>query len=39
LPISIFLLKKATTVTIDIGFNFYDVNAKNWKWQKATKDD
>jgi hypothetical protein len=26
-------------VTIDIGFNFYDVNAKNWLWRKATKYD
>jgi hypothetical protein len=22
-------------VTIDIGFNFYDVNTKNWVWRKA----
>jgi len=26
-------------VTIDIGFNFYDINAKNWVWRKADKYD
>jgi hypothetical protein len=22
------------TVTVDLGFNFYDVNAQNWHWEK-----
>jgi hypothetical protein len=26
-------------VTIDIGFNFYDVNAKNWQWRRSNKYD
>lgn len=26
-------------ITIDIGFNFYDVNAKNWIWKKANEYD
>ena len=26
-------------VTIDIGFNFYDVNEKIWVWRKATEND
>ncbi len=26
-------------LTIDIGFNFYDVNAKNWVWRKADEYD
>jgi hypothetical protein len=30
---------KGKPVTIDIGFNFYDVNAKNWVWGKADKYD
>jgi len=30
---------KGKPVTIDIGFNFYDVNAKNWVWRKADKYD
>jgi len=32
-------LVKSKPVIIDIGFNFYDVNAKNWQWRKATKFD
>jgi hypothetical protein len=28
-------LVKGKPVTIDIGFNFYDVNAKTWQWRKA----
>jgi hypothetical protein len=27
------------SVIIDIGFNFYDVNAQNWQWRKITKYD
>lgn len=26
-------------ITIDIGFNFYDVNVKNWQWRKITEYD
>jgi hypothetical protein len=25
--------------TIDIGFNFYDVNIKNWDWRKIEEYD
>jgi len=32
-------LVKGKPVTIDIGFNFYDINAKNWVWRKADKYD
>ena len=32
-------LVKGKPVTIDIGFNFYDLNKKNWQWRKATKYD
>ncbi len=28
------IIKKRKTTTIDIGFNFYDVNAQNWHWKK-----
>jgi len=31
--------KKGKPTTVDIGFNFYDINAKNWQWQKANKYD
>jgi hypothetical protein len=30
-------ITKGKSVTIDIGFNFYDVNIKNWEWRKAEK--
>ncbi len=33
-----FIIKGKPT-TIDIGFNFYDVNAKNWVWRKKTEHD
>src|SRR6185503_3573343 len=33
-----FLLKRKF-VTIDIGFNFYDINNKHWQWRKTTKYD
>jgi hypothetical protein len=32
-------LVKGKPVTVDIGFNFYDANAKNWQWRKADKYD
>jgi hypothetical protein len=28
-------LVNGKSITIDIGFNFYDVNAKNWIWRKV----
>ncbi len=28
-------LVKGKPITIDIGINFYNVNAKNWQWRKA----
>jgi hypothetical protein len=30
---------KGKPIIIDIGFNFYDVNAKIWKWRKASQHD
>ena len=32
-------LNNGKPVTIDIGFNFYDVNEKIWMWRKATEND
>ncbi|MEO3406256.1 DUF6438 domain-containing protein [Mucilaginibacter sp. CAU 1740] len=28
------IIKKGKNTTIDLGFNFYDVNAQNWNWKK-----
>lgn len=30
---------KGKPTTIDIGFNFYDVNVKNWRWRKIEEYD
>lgn len=32
-------IQNSKSITIDIGFNFYDINAKNWEWRKITEYD